>query len=186
MVNRIRRIFSRSFEGLHEAALLLGISAFVSQLLALARDRIFAHQFGAGQVLDIYYASFKIPDFLFTTVASLVSMTILIPFFTRTIKGTGEGDREDKAAGRRFLDSIFSLFLVTIIVVAAIACFLTPWLAKFIVPGFSGEALSQFILLSRILLLQIIFLGLLEHACHSHSVIPTLLYLRTLTNRLQH
>jgi putative peptidoglycan lipid II flippase len=72
-------MLSRRFDGLHQAAVILGISAFASQLLALLRDRVFAHNFGANEVLDIYYAAFRIPDLIFVTVASLVSMTILIP-----------------------------------------------------------------------------------------------------------
>jgi peptidoglycan biosynthesis protein MviN/MurJ (putative lipid II flippase) len=41
----------------------LGGFTFVSQLLGLIRDRILAHNIGAGPVLDIYYAAFRIPDF---------------------------------------------------------------------------------------------------------------------------
>ena len=64
----------REVRGMHEAAYLLAGFALLSQILALLRDRILAAQFGAGHTLDLYYAAFRIPDFLFATVASLVSL----------------------------------------------------------------------------------------------------------------
>ena len=54
MIVRTARLFGREIEGLHAAAYILGASALASSLLALARDRLFAHTFGAGEVLDIY------------------------------------------------------------------------------------------------------------------------------------
>ncbi len=79
MVNKVLNILSREFNGLHQAAFLLGVFALLSQILALFRDRLFAHSFGAGATLDVYYAAFRIPDLLFAGVASLVSVTVLIP-----------------------------------------------------------------------------------------------------------
>ena len=65
--------------GLHQAAYLLAALTLASQALALFRDRTFAHTFGAGQVLDLYYAAFRVPDLVFALVSSLVSAYVLIP-----------------------------------------------------------------------------------------------------------
>ena len=51
--------------GLHQAAYILALFAFGSQILALVRDRLLAHTFGAGDELDLYYAAFRIPDLMF-------------------------------------------------------------------------------------------------------------------------
>jgi putative peptidoglycan lipid II flippase len=80
MVNRIITFLNKEFRGINEAALLLGGFAFLSQLLGLIRDRTLAHVVGAGPVLDIYYAAFRIPDFLYISIASLASVTVLMPF----------------------------------------------------------------------------------------------------------
>ena len=156
MVARLTRVFGGPVESLNKAAVVLGLSAVVSQVLALVRDRIFAHIFGAGQTLDIYYAAFKIPDLLFVSVASLVSMSVLIPYFTRELK-TG-----DKSA-RNFLDSIFTVFVLLLIALGALAYLLMPRLAPLVAPGFPPEALRELINLSRILLLSPLFLGLSGH-----------------------
>ena len=70
MVKKVWDFFNKEWNGLHEAAYLLGFFAFLSQVLALVRDRILAHAFGASHSLDIYYAAFRIPDFIFVSLGS--------------------------------------------------------------------------------------------------------------------
>ena len=50
MGKKILSLFNlnREWNGLHEAAFLIGIFTFSSQILALFRDRVLAHLFGAG------------------------------------------------------------------------------------------------------------------------------------------
>ena len=153
MVLRLQKILGASISNLHQAALVLGLSAVASQVLALLRDRIFAHIFGAGETLDIYYAAFKIPDLLFVSVASLVSMTVLIPYFSKELKANRE-------SARYFLNSVFSVFLFTLILFGLIAFILMPRIAYLVAPGFTSSALGELIQLSRILLLSPLFLGL--------------------------
>ncbi|HEY4506208.1 MAG TPA: lipid II flippase MurJ [Candidatus Paceibacterota bacterium] len=153
MVSKILEFLNQSTEGLHQAAFLLGFSAIISQVLALLRDRLLAHTFGAGSVLDVYYAAFKIPDYIYVTIASIVSVTILLPFIVERQNG-------DKERIRKFLNSIFTLFSIIIVVVAVVAFFLIPKITDWIVPGFSSDKISQFVTLSRILLLSPILLGL--------------------------
>jgi len=154
MPTRFLGYLHKEFSGLHEAALLLGLSAFGSQVLALLRDRLLAATFGSGTALDTYYAAFKIPDFLFASVASFVSVTVLIPFI---IERLGD-DKTDEA--RAFMNSVFTVFFAVMIVVCGVAWIIIPVLAPLIVPGFSPTAQSDFIMLSRILLLSPLLLGL--------------------------
>lgn len=154
MVERVLNLLEREWTNLNEAALLLGLSAFASQLLSLWRDRLLAGHFGAGTELDIYYSAFRLPDLIYVSIASFVSITILIPF---VIKRVEAGDSE---ATRRLIDSVFTVFFILIVVVAILAFFLLPILAPKIAPGFSPAALEELVLLSRILLLSPFFLGL--------------------------
>jgi len=149
----IRRAFSllNSVSGLHQTAYLLALFAFLSQLLALFRDRLLAHSFGAGEILDIYYASFRIPDFIFVMVASIVSLSVLVPFLAEEMNKKNE---------KRFMSEIFSVFFLLVILVCAITFFLIPKIVPLILIGFSQEVTNQVIDLSRILLLSPILLGL--------------------------
>ena len=153
MVSKLFRFIEREISGLHEAAYLLGFFALLSQLLGFLRDRLLASYFGAGQVLDIYYAAFRLPDFIFIWSASMVSLSVLIPFLSKRRE-------ESKESARRFLDSVFSAFFVLIVVLCALAFFFAPRLVVALFPGFDASAAHDVTLLMRIMLLQPIFLGI--------------------------
>ena len=107
MVRRVLSLVYKEVQGLHQAAYVLALFAFGSQLLALIRDRLLAHQFGAGSELDIYYAAFKVPDLLYVLFASVLSVYVLIPFVTKRQSEYGD------VHARALLSQVFSVFLVT-------------------------------------------------------------------------
>jgi putative peptidoglycan lipid II flippase len=154
MVKRIISFLGKEINGLHEAAYLLGLFAILSQVLALVRDRLLVHTFGAGTTLDLYYAAFRIPDFIFVIVASFFSASIVIPHLSAKI-------REGVAPGKHFLSVLFSAFLVLMTSASMLAFVLVPYIIPYLFPGFAAEPLrSEIILMTRILLLSPIFLGL--------------------------
>ncbi len=153
MVRRIFNIFNREFGGLHEAAYLLAIFALLSQILGLVRDRLLAYSFGASHALDMYYAAFRIPDFLFVSIASFASVTAILPFFI-------EKEKKGHAEAKKFLNDIFTLFFVAMSAASLLVFFLMPFLSPYVVPGFSETDQNQVVFLSRILLLSPFLLGL--------------------------
>lgn len=152
MVKGILQMLGKEVRGLHEAAYLLGAFALFSQALALIRDRLLTHEFGAGDVLDIYYAAFRIPDFIFVTVASIVSLSVLIPFLV-------ERAEKDERAGQDFISGIFSFFALSILVVSGVVYIFVPELVHILFPGLSPALYDELVLMTRILLFQPIFLG---------------------------
>ncbi len=154
MVKKWFSFIGKEIRGLHEAAYLLAAFALLSQILALVRDKLLAFTFGAGHSLDVYYASFRIPDLIFATVGSLVSASILLPYF---IERFGKGPE----AGKTFADSIFTVFFAMMSLAAAIAFVLAPEIIPFLIPGFAHDpSLPTLILSTRIVLLSPFFLGL--------------------------
>ena len=107
MVKNILNLFYREYGGLHQAALILAISSVVSAAFGLLRDRLLAGNFGAGESLDIYYAAFKIPDFIYIISLSIISVNALIPFFLEKAAVSNE-------QAKKFLDETLSFFLLTI------------------------------------------------------------------------
>jgi len=154
-MDRILRVINKEWVGLHEAAFLLAGAAFLSQLLGLVRDRLLAEQFGAGSALDIYYSSFRVPDLIYASIASFVAVTVLIPFLLAIEKGSDIRERMTE-----FMDSIFTVFSLAMVVISAIAYVLMPYLATYIVPGFSHVEKEEFVFLSRVLLLSPFLLGI--------------------------
>lgn len=153
MVKKILNLFYREYGGLHKAALILAVSSIVSAAFGILRDRLLAGNFGAGESLDVYYAAFKIPDFIYIISLSIISVNALIPFFL-------EKAAVSKERAKKFLDETLAFFLLTIFFLAAGAYFLIPHLSGLVAPGFSESSKSEFVFLARILLLSPVFLGL--------------------------
>ena len=131
-MERILRIFTKETGSINQAALLLGILALAADILALFRDRSIAHFIGPSPQLDAYYAAFRVPDLIFVCIASLASITVLIPFISAKMRG-GEVTKE----AEKFLGEVFTVFLIGMILVAGILFFLMPHLIFFIAPGFT-------------------------------------------------
>ncbi|MFA6256776.1 MAG: murein biosynthesis integral membrane protein MurJ [Candidatus Paceibacterota bacterium] len=154
-MEKILRIFTKESGNINQAALLLGSFTFLSQVLALFRDRAIAHYVGPSPSLDAYYAAFRVPDLIFISIASLASITVLIPFLVAKM----DGEKVTNEA-RKFLNDVFTVFFSLVVVVSAFAFLLMPHLVFFIAPGFAPANQAQVVLLSRIMLLSPILIGL--------------------------
>lgn len=151
MVRGILKTLTTSVRGLHQAAYLLAALTLAAQILALVRDRIFAHTFGAGPTLDLYYAAFRVPDLVFAIIASLVSAYVLIP---RIAGG-------NKVETRKLLSHAASFLLVGGGLICLVLYAVMPDALRFLFPKLmeSSDA-ESFVLLARLLLLQPLILGL--------------------------
>ena len=154
-MEKIFKIFGKEYGNINQAALLMGSFTLISQILALFRDRFIAHFIGPSPILDAYYAAFRVPDLIFISIASLASITVLIPFISSKMKG-----EEVTLEARKFLNDIFTVFFLAMVLVSMIVFFLMPYLIPFIAPGFSEVMQSKVVDLSRIMLLSPIFMGL--------------------------
>lgn len=159
MVKRILALLNRESGTVHEAALLLGFFTLLSQVLALIRDRSLAHFLGPSAHLDVYYAAFRVPDFLYVSIGSLVSITVLIPFLIKRMENGGEIN-ENKAKARIFMNQIFTAFFATIAILSGLVALLMPKIAPLIAPGFSASELAELVMMSRIMLLSPLFIGI--------------------------
>jgi putative peptidoglycan lipid II flippase len=176
MVQNILNGMYKEIRGLHQAAYILAIFTFGSQLLALIRDRLLAHQFGASIELDLYYTAFRIPDFFYVLFVSTLSIYVLIPFISKHVE---EGF---PVRAQVLLSQIFSLFCIGYSVIACIAILYAPQLVTYLFPGFV-EHTETLTLLIRILLLQPLLLGIsslfgvitqMEHRFILYAVSPLL------------
>jgi putative peptidoglycan lipid II flippase len=79
----LKRMYNSQTKTVTFAAALLAFSALLSRLLGLFRDRLLAGRFGAGEELDIYFAAFRIPDFVYGILIiggiSAVFLPVLLP-----------------------------------------------------------------------------------------------------------
>ncbi len=150
----MKAFLSKEFSSTHEAAVLLAVFSLFSQILALVRDKLLAYMFGAGAVLDTYYAAFRVPDLIYALLASAFASVVIVP----TLMGIVEEKGEESM--RRFSGAIFKAFFVLMCAVSVILFFLMPYIVPFSAPGFTAAAQSDVVMLSRILLLSPLLLGL--------------------------
>lgn len=153
MVKRMFSFMYKEVRGLHQAAYILAFFAIGSQMLAIIRDRLLAHTFGADVELDLYYSAFRIPDLLFVLFASVLSIYVLLPFVHRHTE-TG-----DTAAGAKVLSQVFTVFLIGYVILAGALALAAPWYVPLVFPGFSGEYEILTTML-QVLLLQPFLLGI--------------------------
>ena len=79
----IKRIFHFESKTIDSAALILFLSALSSRILGLVRDGLLAGYFGGGRELDIYFAAFRIPDFLYNIFIGGGVALVFLPLFAQ-------------------------------------------------------------------------------------------------------
>src|SRR5574343_1843378 len=107
--------------GVRSSTAVIALFMFLSQVLGLVRDRLFASVIGPGPVLDSYYAAFKIPDLMLTLAGTLVSVTILLPFVTKLFD---EEDSSKKVSD--LIGMILKVAGIGFIILAVILHFIMP------------------------------------------------------------
>lgn len=158
MVSRILKFLNRDLFSMNQAALVLAVFSFLSQVFGLLRDRLLASLVGPSAGLDTYYAAFRIPDFVYNSFGVLFSVTVLIPFIAQYMeqeKAEGHG-----GAFKRFLNSIFSVYMVGMTALSVVLILCMPWLTKLVAPGFAETEQASLVLYARIMMLSPFLFGL--------------------------
>ena len=157
MVSKFFKLLNRDVATMNQAALVLAVFSLLSQICGLLRDRLLASMVGPSASLDVYYSSFRIPDFIYISIASLFSVTVIIPFITKYL---AEQDGAKSANMKRFSDAIFTVYCLGMMMVCVIAFFLMPYLTRLTAPGFSVLQQADLVLYSRVMLLSPFLMGL--------------------------
>lgn len=159
MVSKFIKLLHRDVSGMNQAALMLGIFSIVSQLFGLVRDHLLASLVGPSVHLDVYYAAFRIPDFIYNSFGILFSVTVLIPFIAEYLKEKNE-DGESRGAFAHFANNIYSFYIMGMFGICTLVFMLMPYLARLTAPGFGPVAHAELVLFSRIMLISPFVMGL--------------------------
>lgn len=133
---------------------MLSITTFLSYFIGLIRDRFFARTFGLSRELDLYNASFIIPDLLLNILVSSALSAAFIPIFT-SLFTKGEKEKSNELANTVLHSAVF-----VILIAGILAAIFMPFLARFIAPGFSETELVRLIHLSRLMLVSPILMAI--------------------------
>lgn len=135
------------------AAIILGAASFISRVIGVVRDRIFASQFGAGDMLDAYYAAFRVPDLVYNLLIVGALSAGFIPIFMELLV-------KDKKEAWKITNAIINILGISLILICSILIIYTPFIINHIVPGFNSTQIQTTVLLTRIMFLSPILLGL--------------------------
>jgi len=147
------KIFNSQTKTITRGALIIGASYFISAILGLIRDRLLAGRFGAGLELDVYFAAFRIPDFVYNILILGGLIVAFLPLFAEYFS-------RNKDEVWQMANHVLNAFLIFLISISFIFFILTPWLIKWLFPGFGEEHYKLAIPLIRLLFLSPIFFGI--------------------------
>jgi len=148
-----QRMINSKAKSVTFAAIILFFSGVLSRILALVRDRLLAGNFGAGSELDVYFAAFRIPDFIYGIFILGGVSTVFLPLFS-------EYFGKDSKKGWELTNNVLNCFLFLLVLACSLFAVFTPFLIRIIVPGFDLEEREMAITLTRIMFLSPILLGI--------------------------
>jgi len=131
------------------AASVIATAVLASRLLGLIRDRLLT-AFPVEE-LDIYFAAFRLPDFIFQVLVMGALTTAFIPVITELITKHDE-ERVWKVASTVLNIALVGFFILGL----GIFIFAEP-LSLLIAPGFTGEKLAVMANMTRIMILAQLF-----------------------------
>lgn len=165
--------FTKKQNTILSAALIISAMMLLSRLLGLVRARMLAGTFGAGSELDIYFASFRLPDLLFQLIVMGALSSSFIPVFSTYLE-----QKKEKEAWQVANYVINAAGVIYLILSVLIVIFTRP-LAELIVPDYAPWQIDKMIPLIRIMMLGQFFLiissfvtGILQSV--KHFLIPSL------------
>ncbi len=136
---------------LPRGGMVLGALFVINAAMAVARDRVLAHEFGAGPELDAFFAALVLPQLIleFLVVGGVVGP--FLPLFVGL-----KGEAADTA--RDFARTILTGAILLMALAMAIIFVFAPQTAAFMAPGYSGDQIDMYATLLRLMCAgQIVF-----------------------------
>ncbi|MBT6068292.1 murein biosynthesis integral membrane protein MurJ [Candidatus Peregrinibacteria bacterium] len=146
---------------LYKSTFILGLSFLVSRLLGLTRDHLLARMFGVGGEgffnLDVYFAAFRLPDFIFALLIMGTVSAAFVPVLAGLKSGTAT-QLDEKA--NLFVCNVLNVVFVATSVAAGVVFIFAPALLRLFVPGFSEMDFELTVQVTRLMLISPLFFSL--------------------------
>lgn len=137
-----------------EATILLGAAFALSALLGAVRQILFNAEFGTGREASAFYAAARLPDTFYVLIAGGALSSAMIPVLI------GVRGRKGEAAARELTNLVLTLIGSLFIVLVLIGIVFAPFFVRYILaPGFDEPTARLSTTLTRIMLLQPLFLA---------------------------
>jgi putative peptidoglycan lipid II flippase len=136
----------------------VGSYTMASRILGFARDILIAAMLGAGPVADAFFVAFKLPNFFRRLFAEGAFNAAFVPLFTARLTENGHDE------ARRFAEEVFSVLVLTLVVLCTAIQIAMPWAMHVFAPGFVGdpERFDLTVELTRITFPYLLFISLVS------------------------
>lgn len=148
-----RNLFKSLNKTVMGGAILISVFSVLSKVLGLLRDRMLASHFGAGEIMDSYFAAFRIPDFIFNSLILGALASAFVPVFIKLSK-------QDEKYAIKVSNSILNIITIILSVLCLVAFLNVDTLVKFLAPGFNYFQLALTTRLTSIMLISVVVFGL--------------------------
>ena len=149
-----REEFNMSTKTVAKVAGLLKLANLLSRLLGFLRESLLAGFFGQSSATDAWNTAFILPDLIYWLLVGGALSAAFIPVLTDYI---AKGNDEE---GWRVVSSVANITMLSLSLLVILALVFTPQYVKIQVPGFDQEQAELTVHLTRILLMQPLFMAL--------------------------
>ncbi|MFA7141999.1 MAG: murein biosynthesis integral membrane protein MurJ [Candidatus Paceibacterota bacterium] len=149
----LKDFFKSEQKTIGKATFVIAIFTVFSRFLGLIRNRLLASTFGPTTELDIYFASFKVPDLIYSIVLAGGVLVSLLPLFSDYYK-------KNKEKAWELINSVMNIFLIALTILAIFLFIFTKPLVSFLLSSLDPSYIDLAVSLTRILFLAVFFLGL--------------------------
>lgn len=152
MLKKISGLFSGE-NSVRAASIILIITLALSNILGLIRDRFLTKNIATSD-LDIYYASFRIPDLIFNLLILGAITSAFIPIFTDYVS------KKELKEGYKVTNTLINIAVLFMIISAIILGIFMPNIIPLIVPKFDSDRMQEAVKYSRLIMLTPIFFSI--------------------------
>ena len=111
----------------------VGGFTLLSRITGFARDIVLAAVLGAGPIADAFFVALRLPNHFRAIFAEGAFNAAFVPSYARIREQRGPD------TSGLFADRVFTLMMLTQIVLLAIALAFTPWVIRLLAPGFADD-----------------------------------------------
>jgi putative peptidoglycan lipid II flippase len=110
----------------------ISAATFLSRILGLVREQVFAAQFGAGLAVDAFQVAFRVPNLLRDLFAEGAMSAAFVPTLTRV------QEREGGEAALHLANLVINFLLVVVSGICVVGILGAPWIVRVLAPGFAS------------------------------------------------
>lgn len=139
-----------------KSTFIIMIVSLLSRAMGFIRDMLIAGSFGAGMYTDAYNIAVSVPETIFTLIGLAIS-TAFLPMLSRIRAEKGQNDMYN------FANNVINILFIVSLVFFIVSSIFAKEIVHILAGGFSDDALILATKLTRITLLNILFLSV--NAC---------------------